>query len=124
MPNVDTLPDGTIRLTSHLNVAIWDAFMIAFTLTVPAGFVSDGASIPKILWPILGSPIGNRHLPAAIVHDFLCESATSYEQRVIGDAVFFELLKRCDVPYWRRAAMYCGVRFYARFIWKPKQVTA
>lgn len=121
MPTVDTLDDGRIRLTQALTVAVWDAFMIAFTLTVPADFVSDGASIPKILWPIIGAPIGNKHLPAAIVHDFLCESACDYEQRLIGDAVFFELLKRCGVAYWRRAAMYCGVRIYARFFWTPKQ---
>ena len=81
------------------------------------------ASIPAILWPILGAPIANRHLKAAIVHDFLCENATTYEQRVLGDAIFFALLKECGVAYWRRACLDAGVRAYARFFWTPKQVS-
>ncbi len=125
MPKVETLPDGRIQLLQNLTVAVWSVWWtINIDIFVPEGFKSDGASIPRILWPILGAPIANRHLKAAIVHDFLCENATTYEQRVIGDAIFFHLLKDCGVAYWRRACLYAGVRVYARFFWTPKQVSA
>lgn len=37
-----------------------------------AGFVSDGASVPKIAWPIADSPFTGKNLFPALVHDFYC----------------------------------------------------
>lgn len=85
---------------------------------IPVGFVSDGATIPRPLWPLLGPPIRNNHLVPSIVHDYLCKMATSYEQRVIGDAVFFTLLREYGVPRWKRCVMYVGVRFWGRWMWR------
>lgn len=42
-------------------------------ITVPAGFFCDGASIPKIAWPIAGSPFTGDNLYPALVHDYLCD---------------------------------------------------
>ncbi|HIE98682.1 MAG TPA: DUF1353 domain-containing protein, partial [Fuerstia sp.] len=44
---------------------------VEFRVVVPAGFVSDGASIPRLFWAIIGPPIGSSHLLPAIVHDYL-----------------------------------------------------
>lgn len=121
MPVVETLEDGRIRLTGQLLAFVWTVAGVSVWVSVPAGFESDGASIPRILQPVLGPPIGNRHLKAAIVHDWLCVNARTYEERVIGDAIFFSELKACSVQYWRRALLYAGVRLYARFVWTPKQ---
>jgi hypothetical protein len=41
----------------------------AFTITVPAGFVTDFASTPRAIWAIL--PPTGRYQLAAVVHDFL-----------------------------------------------------
>ena len=114
--------DGRIKLDESLHHYIWLGWGIDFQVEVPAGFISDGASIPRPLWAVIGPPIGSDHLIPAVVHDFLCESAITYQQRVLGDAVFFALLKDHNVPAWKRAAMYLAVRFYGRFIWKRKQV--
>jgi len=38
-------------------------------ITVPAGFDTDYASIPRIFWPIY--PPDGEYAPAAILHDFL-----------------------------------------------------
>lgn len=110
--------EGRIRLDFKLAYPVWEVNGVTFRVTVPAGFESDGASIPPPLWPILGPPIGSSHLIPSIIHDYLCKTATTYPQRLLGDAVFFCLLKQHDVPRWKRCLMYLGVRFYGRFVWK------
>jgi hypothetical protein len=42
--------------------------------TVPAGFVSDGASVPRVLWMVY-PPFGENYEPAAWLHDYLYQCA-------------------------------------------------
>ena len=114
-----SLPSGKVELQEPLYCVVWDAPGVHNRVEVPRGFVSDGASIPRLLWPILGPPIGDLHLIPAIVHDWLCVQARTYTQRVLADAVFFALLKDYQVPYWKRALLYLGVRWYGRLVWRP-----
>lgn len=44
------------------------------TLTADPGFKSDGASIPRALWTVVGSPFTGTYLGAAIVHDVGCDT--------------------------------------------------
>ncbi len=39
-------------------------------LTVPAGFESDGASVPRFFWRIVFPPGDNRALRAAFLHEW------------------------------------------------------
>lgn len=39
-------------------------------VTVPAGFVSDGASIPPAFWPAIAHPLALSVLRAALCHDY------------------------------------------------------
>lgn len=39
--------------------------------TVKAGFVTDGASIPRLFWTLVGPPIGGNYTEPAILHDAL-----------------------------------------------------
>lgn len=111
------LPNGDLRLDEDFTVSVWDVTGITIRVTVPKGFTSDGASIPAILWPIIGPPMGSSHLIPAVVHDYLCVSSKTYPQRIVTDAIFFWLLKEYNVPYWKRCAMYLAVRWFGRFIW-------
>lgn len=43
-----------------------------------------------------------------------------YSERVLGDAVFFKLLRDYEVPRWKRTLMYIGVRVQGRFTWRKK----
>jgi len=43
-------------------------------ITVPAGYRTDFASIPRLVWPLL-PPVG-RGGKAAIIHDWLCDEHT------------------------------------------------
>lgn len=38
---------------------------------IPAGYLTDGASVPRLLWSII--PPWGRYGQAVVVHDFLCE---------------------------------------------------
>jgi hypothetical protein len=43
--------------------------------TIPDGFVSDGASIPKQAWSIVGGPLSGQYRRAAVLHDYLLRRA-------------------------------------------------
>ena len=87
---------------------------VVHRVVVPAGYRFDGASIPRCLWSLIGSPFEPSLMLAACVHDWYCEhTADCYQTRVIGDAVFLALLARAGVPRWRRILMYLGVRFHS-----------
>ena len=98
-----------------------------WNVTVPEGTPTDGFSIPRPLWWLFGDPFQPRHIEAAIVHDYLCvrsHEQQDYEARVMADAAFFLLMERHGVPYWKRALMYLGVRWWGRLtcfrVKKPK----
>jgi len=79
----------------------------AVRATVPAGYCTDFASVPRWLWPIC--PPRGRWNRAAIIHDYL------YERRVdrfVADALFRSAMKELGVPMWRRLAMYYAVRLF------------
>lgn len=51
-------------------------------ITVPAGFLTDGASIPRVLQGVL--PAWGRWSRAAVIHDYLCRAIDA------GDPVYVE----------------------------------
>ena len=50
--------------------ADWRVTVDGEEIVIPAGFVTDGASIPRFLWRVCGHPFQLPRLPVAIVHDF------------------------------------------------------
>jgi hypothetical protein len=79
-------------------------------VTVPAGFVTDFASVPRPLWPIF--PPAGAWCEAAVVHDYLYSSKAC--SRFLADALFRECMAHCGVPVWRRMLMYYAVRVFGR----------
>ncbi len=76
--------------------------------TVPQGFVSDFASVPRFLWPVL--PPHGRVKRAAVLHDWLyCQPEID---RPYADLLFLEAMKADSVPWLQRWAMYLGVRIF------------
>ena len=91
-------------------------------ISVPPGFKTDFASVPRILQPFL-SPYG-RWARAAVVHDFLYqtrwvqESYWSYrDPRRVADQLFLEMMNVLGVGRAHRYAAYRAVRWFgaARF---------
>lgn len=86
---------------------------------VPAGFLTDGASIPRPLW-LWASPIG-RHAQSAILHDYLCEylsvevdGTPTPITRLQADRIFRESLLVLGVSKTRANIMYAGVSAYRK----------
>ncbi len=82
-------------------------------IIVPQGFISDGASIPRFFWRLIGSPWSGKYGRAAVVHDFMCFSKEFTRKQ--ADIVFYESMKELGVPYWKRKIMYFAVRFGGKF---------
>ena len=78
------------------------------TITVPAGFKSDGASIPQPLWSMVGCPVGPYWL-AAIVHDYLYQRTELAKEYC--DSILNEAMEALAVPTEQRLAIYEGVHF-------------
>lgn len=77
-------------------------------VTVPRGFRSDLASVPRLFWSIY-PPFG-KYGEAAIVHDYL------YKNRVFSrrkcDKYFLLLMKRAKVSVITRYFFYLSVRLF------------
>lgn len=87
-------------------------------ITVPKGFVTDLASIPRIGWSLF-----NGYAPetakAAAVHDWLRPTSTDLipQERSPWDVQvaageFFHCLKADEVPRWRRKVLYLIVVYF------------
>jgi hypothetical protein len=83
------------------------------TITVPAGFENDLASIPSLLtWAI---PVNGKHRWAAVIHDYLYSKKGILGDRMKFtrkecDLIFLEGMKVMGVSWWKRSSMYRGVR--------------
>ena len=83
-------------------------------IVVPAGTVTDFASIPRLFWRIL--PPWDIHRRAAIVHDYLYTIQT--HPKATADKVFLEAMEAIGVPAWKREAMYIAVDFFGFSAWR------
>lgn len=75
-------------------------------ITVPAGFRTDFASVPRVLWTIV-PPVG-LYGKAAVVHDYLY--ILQDRTRLEADRIFLEAMEVLGVPKIQRTLMYQAVR--------------
>lgn len=83
-------------------------------VTVKAGYVCDGASIPSWCWRFGFHPTGEYFL-SSIVHDYLCDNRTE-ASRFWADCTFREAMRTEGVATWKRVLMYYAVRAFA--VWQ------
>jgi len=83
------------------------------TVEVPYGFVTDLASIPRVLWPIM--PPASKYTHAAIVHDYLYW--TQSVERDVADKIFSIGMKELKVRSWKAGAIYHAVSKFGRGAW-------
>ncbi|AYV94403.1 DUF1353 domain-containing protein [Fusobacterium necrophorum] len=90
-----------------------------YCITVPKGFITDGASVPRIFWTLF--PPQGKYTPAAIIHDFLySECNDTGINRTLADRIFLHIMKELGVSFLKRTAMYRAVRNFGESSWKPK----
>ncbi len=85
---------------------VYDSVIAGRTLTVPMGFRTDLASTPRL--PVVYLLFGGVATRAAVVHDYLY--STGEVPRKLADEVMREASEVIGVPWWRRWAMWAGVR--------------
>lgn len=95
---------------------------------VPRGFLTDGASVPRILWSIL--PPWGDYGQAAVLHDWLCENMTIQVTRSDGsvvsqkidrkqvDGILCEAMTVLGVKSWEHKAIDAAVGAY-RVVMNP-----
>ena len=82
-------------------------------IEVPSGFVTNFASVPRILWWVI-SPI-DKHAKAATVHDYCY--FIHYDSKERCDDIFAEAMKVLGVKKWKIFFMYWSVRLFAQSSW-------
>jgi hypothetical protein len=80
------------------------------TMTIYAGFEFDGASIPRMFWWLIGSPMSQQFWAASLFHDACYR--TCLLPREAADVGLYELLKQSDVGWPRRITIYRQVRLW------------
>lgn len=95
----------------------------AVVITVPAGFITDYASIPRFLWSWL--PAWGPYGPAAVVHDYLYylgDTAVVPDPRTpeiptkcnrkVADQIFERGMSAVGVNWFKRKIIYSAVRVF------------
>lgn len=84
-------------------------------VVVPAGFVTDFASVPRL--PIVYWRYGGRARKAAVVHDFLYQTHLP-PTRSMADAVFAEAMRMSGVTWRYRWPMWLAVWLCGSSAWR------
>jgi len=71
------------------------------------GSVVDGASIPRSLWSLSGSPLVGKYRDASIVHDVYCVSREHSHEAT--HHMFWELMIASGVSDWKAQKMWVAV---------------
>ena len=89
---------------------------LGYNITVKKGFDFDGASIPKWLWSIYGSPLNGNYVVASLIHDGLY--ASQRVSKSVSDKIFLDVMKQSNVGYIKRTSMYLAVKMFGGKDWK------
>lgn len=89
---------------------------LGYSVTVKKGFDFDGASIPKWLWSIYGSPLNGNYVVASLIHDGLY--ASQKVSKRVSDKIFLDTMKQSNVGYIKRTSMYLAVKMFGGKDWK------
>ena len=87
------------------------------SLTVPAGFESDGCSVPRFLWSSVSPRIDNRTLRGAIGHDWIYRTHPEGWTKAEADGMFYDIIREDGLSWWKSQKAYWGVRLFGGDSW-------
>lgn len=96
---------GERRLWQLLMPLVYESGYVG-TITVPAGFVFDGNSLPRILWMI---SVPTDYMGAGCIHDYLYRVG---DDRKVADLVYVEALEVLGAGPVRRQTRYVALRLF------------
>lgn len=92
------------------------------SVTIKKGFLSDGASIPRLARKFVGDPFDKQYIVAAVVHDWLYRfGIDSPFSRSQADTVFRDLLWNTKVPIWKVPVFYSAVATFGGRSYKKEK---
>jgi hypothetical protein len=100
---VEWLTDRKMRLLERLEYTDPDNLV----WVAPKGSVIDGASIPKQLWTIIGSPFVGKYRDASVIHDIACDQK-KYPWADVHEA-FYNAMRASGVAVAKAKIMYGAV---------------
>lgn len=93
-----------------------DSQVQEYNLVIPEGFVTDFASVPRILWPLF--PPYGRAMPASILHDYIYTvhpkevELTPEVERYWADRLFYIAMRAIGIGKFQAKLMYWAVRWF------------
>lgn len=110
---------GVIRGRQHIRLTReFTAITSLGTIRVPAGTLSDGASIPQAAMSIVGDRFD--YLREATVHDHLYSPNNRTFTRAQADLILRELMWNVGIPAWKVSAFWLAVRIGGRRAYKAR----
>lgn len=85
--------------------------------SVPAGFETDGASIPRWLWPVCGTPLQAPRVVAAVVHDFLYGGGDPEATKAEADDLYRDMQIALGIPRWKAYVEWAALRMFGKSHW-------
>ena len=118
---VTKLPKGLWRAEESFDYFV-DGENEGACVHIPKGRISDGASIPKFAWSIVGHPM-DEYAQGAFVHDDLYTRKIYSRKR--SDQIFLESMECLDIagyniPLWKRRIIYLTLRLFGWYSWAKK----
>lgn len=92
-------------------------------LRLEKGYMSDGCTLKKCFWLLLGCPHTPKYLPASILHDWLIEHpATIGYNRNFSSRAFKQMLIQSGVSEVKAQLMYLAVEAWQAFsnLWRHR----
>ena len=115
---VTPLQDGR-RWKLHEGFTYWRTRdRIVIKIQVPAGFITDFASVPRVFRSII--PAWGRYGKAAVIHDYLYQETGIHHwmTRKLADELFLGAMLVSGTKPWKAKVMYRAVRLFGRFAWR------
>lgn len=76
----------------------------------PKGSITDGASIPRQFWSLMGAPLSGKYRRAAVIHDVYCKNQDRPHEEVHN--VFYEAMLADGVAKLKAQAMHLAVKLF------------
>ncbi len=96
----------------------WFFYLDGVKITIPKGFWTDFASIPKMFRSFI-TPL-DTHLKAAIVHDWLYYNGTLYGKKISqrhADLWLYHCARECGTGWIKSKILFAGVRVGGWYTW-------
>lgn len=87
------------------------------SIVVPRGFTTDGGSIPRVAWPLVGHPWDDGG-KAYVLHDYCYASRPFGVDRKRADEILCEALEVLGFGWLRRSLIYRAVRLFGGAAWE------